>query len=108
MISLKQARGFQQRLAGGEQIKLHAIVKAGKHKGFYDIVTAVIPGIDPKLKNEEIAFSCHLDHQKPGANDNASGSVTILEIARVYSKLIREGKLPKPKRTIRFIWPPEI
>lgn len=108
MISLKQARGFQQRLAGGEQIKLHAIVKAGKHKGFYDIVTAVIPGIDPKLKNEEIAFSCHLDHQKPGANDNASGSVTILEIARVYSKLIREGKLPRPKRTIRFIWPPEI
>jgi len=95
-------------LASGEQIRLHAIVKAGKHEGFYDIVTAVIPGADPMLRNEEIAFSCHLDHQKPGANDNASGSVTILEIARVYSKLIREGKLPKPKRTIRFIWPPEI
>jgi len=108
MISLKQARNFQQRLASGEQIRLHAIVKAGKHEGFYDIVTAVIPGTDPMLRNEEIAFSCHLDHQKPGANDNASGSVTILEIARVYSKLIREGKLPKPKRTIRFIWPPEI
>jgi len=37
------------------------------------VVTATIPGADPKLKEEEIAFSCHLDHQRPGANDNASG-----------------------------------
>jgi hypothetical protein len=71
-------------------------------------VTAVIPGADPKLKEEEIAFSCHLDHQRPGANDNASGCVTILEVARTIEKLIHEGQLVRPARTIRFIWPPEI
>jgi hypothetical protein len=60
------------------------------------------------LKEEEIAFSCHLDHQRPGANDNASGCVTILEVARTLQKLISEGKLARPARTIRFIWPPEI
>lgn len=108
MISLKQARNFQVRLAAGEKIRLQATVRAGKHPGFYDIATATIPGSDPSLRGEEIAFSCHLDHQRPGANDNASGSVAILEVARTLSKLMAEGKITRPARTIRFIWPPEI
>ena len=49
-----------------------------------------------------------MDHQRPGANDNASGSVAILEVARTLAKLIREGRIERPARTIRFIWPPEI
>ena len=108
MISLKQARNFQTRLARGEKVRLHAVVRAAKHAGSYDVVTATIPGADPALRNEEIAFSCHLDHQRPGANDNASGSVAILEVARAFSKLISENKIARPARTIRFIWPPEI
>jgi hypothetical protein len=108
MFSLKTARAYQARLAAGEKIQLHAVVKAGQHPGFTELVTATIPGADPKLKDEEIAFSCHLDHQRPGANDNASGCVTILEVARTLQRLISEGKLERPARTIRFIWPPEI
>jgi hypothetical protein len=108
MVSLKTARGMRERLARGENITLHAVVKAGQHAGNYEVVTATIPGADPKLKEEEIAFSCHLDHQRPGANDNASGCVTILEVARTLEKLIAEGELARPARTIRFIWPPEI
>jgi aminopeptidase YwaD len=108
MVSLKTARGMRERLGRGEKITLHAVVKAGQHAGNYEVLTATIPGADPKLKEEEIAFSCHLDHQRPGANDNASGCVTILEVARTLNKLISEGKLARPARTIRFIWPPEI
>jgi aminopeptidase YwaD len=108
MVSLKTARGMRERLAHGEKIILHVVVKAGQHAGSYEVVTATIPGADAKLKEEEIAFSCHLDHQRPGANDNASGCVTILEVARTLQKLIAEGKLARPARTIRFIWPPEI
>jgi aminopeptidase YwaD len=108
MASLKTARGLRGRLAHGEEIRLHAVVKAGQHPGAYNIVTATIAGADPKLRAEEIAFSCHLDHQRPGANDNASGCVTILEVARTLQKLIAEGKLARPARTLRFIWPPEI
>ncbi len=108
MVSLKRAREFRQRLARGETIRLKATVRAGRRPGFYDIVTATIPGADPKLREEEIAFSCHLDHQLPGANDNASGCATILEVARSFAKLIGEGRLPRPARTLRFIWPPEI
>jgi aminopeptidase YwaD len=108
MASLKTARALRTRLAHGETIRLHATVKAGQHSGSYNIVTATIPGADAKLREEEIAFSCHLDHQRPGANDNASGCVTILEVARTLQKLISEGKLARPARTLRFIWPPEI
>jgi len=108
MVSLKTARGLRERLAHGETIRLHAVVKAGQHPGNYEVVTATILGADPKLKEEEIAFSCHLDHQRPGANDNASGCVTILEVARTLQKLIGEGQLERPARTIRFIFPPEI
>jgi hypothetical protein len=73
--------------------------------GNYDIVSAIIPG---SSGDEEIVFTCHLCHQKPGANDNASGAAAILEIARALNSLIRRGDIERPRRTIRFIWPPEI
>lgn len=108
MVSLKQAREFRHRLARGEQIRLRATVRAGRHPGFYDILTAKIPGADPRLREEEIVFSCHLDHPRPGSNDNASGCVTILEVARALAKLVAEERLARPARTLRFVWPPEI
>ena len=108
MVSLKTARGLRERLHKGDKITLHAVVKAGQHPGNYEVVTATIPGGDAQLNKEEIAFSCHLDHQRPGANDNSSGCVTTLEVARTLRKLIGEGKLERPARTIRFIFPPEI
>jgi aminopeptidase YwaD len=108
MVSLKQARAFQKRLQAGEKISFHATVKAGKHSGSYQVVNAVIPGSDPNLKNKEIVFSCHLDHPRPGANDNASGCTTILEVARVFSKLIADKKIRPPARTLRFVWPAEV
>jgi aminopeptidase YwaD len=108
MVSLRTARALQERLRLKETIQLHAAVDAGQHPGFYEVVTAAIPGSDPRLKDQEIAFSCHLDHQRPGANDNASGCVTILEDARALRKLINDGKLAPPARTLRFIWPPEV
>ena len=108
MVSLKTARGLRERLARGETIRLYALVKAGQHASNYEVVTATIPGADTKLKEEEIAFSCHLDHQRPGANDNASGCAAILEAARTLQKLINEGKLARPARSISFIFPPEI
>ena len=108
MVSLQTARALKDRLKRGENIRLHAQVVAGQHAASYELVTATIDGADPELKDSEIALSCHLDHQRPGANDNASGCVTILEVARTLQKLIGDGKLSRPARTIRFIWPPEI
>ncbi len=108
MTSLGEARALQARLASGETIRFHAKVDAVREEGEYRIVTATIPGSDPELANEEITFSCHLDHPRPGANDNASGCVSILEVARTLKRLMDDGTLPAPKRTIRFLWPSEI
>ncbi|HUP48972.1 MAG TPA: DUF4910 domain-containing protein [Thermoanaerobaculia bacterium] len=104
MLSLKEARALRERLARGESIRLRAAVRAGKTPGHYEVLTAAIRGTG----NDEIVYGCHLDHPRPGANDNASGCAAILEVARTLSKLIGEGKLPRPARTIRFVWPPEI
>jgi aminopeptidase YwaD len=106
MVSLETARALQQRLGAGEAIRMHALVRAGQESGAYDIATATIPGGD--LENDEIVFSCHLDHPRPGANDNASGCATILEVARTLSKLVAEKRIAPPRRTIRFVWPPEV
>lgn len=105
MVSPARARAWQARLAKGETVRLRAEVKAGRTPGAYLIPTAVIPGRD---RSKEILFSCHLDHPSPGANDNASGCSGILEIARTFQRLVAEGKLPQPQRTLRFVWPCEI
>jgi hypothetical protein len=70
-------------------------------------VVCHIPGTDPNAG--EIIFSAHLfeGYVKQGANDNKSGSAGILEVARVLQTLIEDGRLPRPKRTIRFLWGPE-
>lgn len=108
MVSLKQARSFQERLENGETVRLHAKVEARQEIGSYDILSSKIVGSDPDLKKEEIVFTCHLDHPRPGANDNASGCMAILEVARTLKKLILENKLERPRRSLRFVWSPEI
>jgi hypothetical protein len=105
MVSPARAHAWQARLAKGESIRLRARVEAGRSPGAYLIPTAVIAGRD---RAHEIVLSCHLDHPSPGANDNASGCAGILEVARGLRRLIAEGKLPRPKRTIRFVWPCEV
>lgn len=68
-------------------------------------VAAILEGSDAQLKNEYLIISAHLDHVGqqagevyfPGANDNASGSAAVLELARAFSK----GE--KTKRSILFI-----
>lgn len=108
MVSPARARKLAARLAAGETVLLSAAVDAGAAPGAYSIPTATIPGADPEVGTEEIVFSCHLDHPRPGANDNASGCATILEVARTLGRLVADGRLDRPRRTIRFVWPPEI
>ena len=73
-------------------------------------VVAAIEGSDPKLKNEYVVFSAHLDHIgvsahgdhedkiNNGALDNASGVSILLETARMMSELA-----VKPKRSVLFV-----
>ena len=68
-------------------------------------VVGVIEGSDPVLKKEYVIIGAHLDHVGtqagllfPGANDNASGSSAVLEIAKAF---VKSGI--KPKRSVIFV-----
>src|SRR5437660_2789963 len=77
-------------------------------------VAAILPGRDPKLRDEYVVFSAHWDHLGIGAPDkkgdmiyngavdNASGVASLLEMARVLSNL---PAAEKPRRSILFLIP---
>ncbi|MDC6391042.1 M28 family peptidase [Maribacter sp. PR1] len=58
-----------------------------------------------KNPQERLVFSAHI--QEPGANDNASGVGTQLEMATIAASLIEENKLDVD-RTLTFLWGDEI
>ncbi len=105
-LSRRRGEALKARLLRGEKIMVRAVVKAEVKPYYYENVVATIPGTD--LKDEEILLTAHLCHYKPGANDNASGSACLLEIGRTLRRLIDEKKITPPKRTIRFLWVPEM
>ncbi len=98
---------LRRRLTSGEKITVSAKIETMNLPYDMEDVIALIPGTDPAAG--EIIFSAHLFEGiiKQGANDNISGSAGILEAARVLQTLIADGRLPGPKRSIRFIWGPE-
>ena len=106
MLPYRTGIMLKNKLAGGENVKLKAEVKAKVYAGHYEIVDAKIPGT--KHPGQELVFIAHLDHYSPGANDNASGSAVLLEIARTMNELIKNKRIEPPLRTIRFLWVPEI
>ncbi len=82
-----------------------------KREGFAANVVGIIEGSDPVLKNEAIVIGAHYDHLgrggegslshrigdiHHGADDNASGTAGLLELARMFST-------EKPRRTMVFI-----
>jgi aminopeptidase YwaD len=106
MVSRATATALREQLTHGPAVMVSAHVKAEVVADHWTVITATIPGSDAAAG--EVVYSCHLDHERPGANDNGSGCVTILESARVLNKLIASGKLARPRRTLRFIWGPEV
>jgi len=105
-LSHRRGNELKDRVLRGERITVRARVKAETHPYDYENVIATIPGSDPAAG--EVLLTAHLCHNKPGANDNASGSACLLEIGRALRRLGDEGKIPKPKRTVRFLWVPEM
>jgi Zn-dependent M28 family amino/carboxypeptidase len=72
-------------------------------------VAAIVPGSDPKARDEAVIFSAHWDHLGVGtpvkgdsiyngAVDNATGCGVLLEIARAWAALLQ-----KPRRSALFL-----
>ena len=104
-LNRRQGNELRKYLHDGKKVRLNAKVDADLGKGNYCVVTALIRG--STKPNEEIILVAHLCHPMPSANDNASGSGMLMEIARTITALIKSDKMKRPKRTIRFLWVPE-
>ncbi len=75
-------------------------------------VVALLPGADPKLRDEYVIYTAHWDHlgrddRLPGdkifngALDNASGVAQVLELARAFTALPADQR---PKRSLVFLF----
>ncbi len=108
VVAPRVARELSAILGSGRKVVLKSIVKAQTFPGELEVVHAVIPG--DGSTDQAVAISAHLyeGYIKQGANDDNSGCALTLEMGRAYIRLINEGKLPRPKRTIHFLWVPEI
>ncbi len=88
------------------KVDIEVHTKYEKEKEVVNVV-GMIEGSDPDLKKEYLIIGAHLDHVGsqagkiyfPGANDNASGSAALLQIAREFSRTQE-----KPKRSIIFVF----
>ncbi len=103
-ISPREGQSLITSLKRGEKITVKAKVEIKEVEMEYQSPTCYIAGSDPEAG--EIVFSAHLfeGYTKLGANDNMSGSVVLLEVARTLKTLIDSGLIEQPKRTLRFIW----
>jgi hypothetical protein len=101
-ISAAQYARLKARMTRGP-VRVRGNIDATLGPGSLTVVHAYIRGADRR----EVVLTAHLDHPKWSANDNASGSADLVEIARTLATLIARKQLPAPRHTLHFMWVPE-
>jgi hypothetical protein len=79
-------------------VRVKAKVDSRYYPGTYPYVTGVVAGTTPE---EEVLTLGHTSEQ--GAHDNATGVAAMVESLATLNRLIRAGKLPRPRRSIRIL-----
>lgn len=97
-LTPRQTDEMRKRLAQGP-VRVVADIQTEFYDGVKYTVSGLLEGTAPDLP-EVFAYG-HL--YEPGANDNASGSGALLELAQCFREAIDAGDLPRPKRSIRFV-----
>jgi len=105
-LSLKQARELESYFEAGKTVRMRAWVDAEIIEGEMPTIDAWFPGSEHP--EQEVILMGHLDHYKPGANDNASGCAGMVEIIRNIASMVENGVMEPPRRTIRFLFLPEL
>jgi N-acetylated-alpha-linked acidic dipeptidase len=89
------------KIGGGGGVTVQVAVRLQEGRNAYKRITntfASIPGAT--WPGEVIIIGAHRDAWGPGAWDNISGTVSVLEAARAWSEAVRAGI--RPRRTIIF------
>lgn len=104
-VSKLQGWRLKKMLDEGKKVILQADVEAEYYDSQIEVLSASFPGsLEPE---KEVLIIGHLCHPVPSANDNASGSGGMLEMARALKRMVDKGLVDPPRRTIRFLWVPE-
>ena len=104
-VSKNQGWLLKKMLDEGKKVVLKAAVEAEYYDSKVEALSVSLPGSSEPEK--EVMIIGHLCHPLPSANDNASGSGGMLEMARALKVMVDKGLVDPPKRTIRFLWVPE-
>src|ERR1051326_3944248 len=99
MISPRNGQMLRELLKRG-RVQIEVEIKSRVYDGEFHSATGLIRGAEKP--EEEILFLTHL--QEPGANDNASGTGVGLELMHSLNKAIVDGVIPRPRRSIRFLF----
>lgn len=104
VISPRRGRALARELKAATQpFKVRVEVDAGwPEKGEQAMVEAWIRGSE--VKDQQIVLTAHIQEEMTSANDDGSGCGNLLEIGRALARLIKEDKLPRPRRDLRFWW----
>jgi aminopeptidase YwaD len=107
-ISGRQWSELMELVEGNRKVTVRAKARVEKLPDKFEGVYAWIPGAEPEKKG--VIYTGHLFEGfiKRGANDDMSGVVVELEILRTLHRLIASGELPRPRRTLHFLWINEI
>ena len=104
VLSPEEGERLRRSIKEGSVAKVRAKVISRFWDGSLEVVSALLPG----ESDEEVVVVAHLCHPQWSANDNASGSATLLEVARTLHRLTLRGRLKEPRRSIRFLLVPEL
>jgi hypothetical protein len=108
MISPRRARWLQRQMqaAGGPfrvKVDIDTDYPPAPEQA---MVEAWIRGTE--IHDRQIVLTAHIQEEMTSANDDGSGCANMLEIGRALSRLIKEGRIPRPRRDIRFWWVNEL
>ena len=99
----RAARRMREALLAGP-VSVRVDIDATFHRGANRTLIAEIPGT--ARAEERVVLVAHV--QEPGANDNASGSGTLLAAVLALQRAVQTGALTAPRRTLTFMWLDEI
>jgi len=108
MISPRRGRWVQSRIAAaGRPLRVRIDIEAEHAEPRQQaLVEAWIRGSE--VHDQQIVLTAHIQEEMTSANDDGSGCASMLEVGRSLTRLIREGKLRRPRRDIRFWWTNEL
>ena len=102
-FSVSPETGDQIRAAAGAgELVAHVECDGSRYEGSVPVVTALVPGRQEK----ELWILSHL--YEPMIDDNSSGVVGSIEIARVIKKLVESGEIPPMEFSLRLVFAMEM